>query len=293
MYGRMETILVYRGRPITKDDVDFIRNLIESNPDDHRTALSRKICRTWNWTQPNGHPKDMVCRGLLLRLEAQDYIKLPSKRCAAGGRHFVAPQPVTVDQSPISGDISSLGPITIHQVRRTPFERLHDGLLAQFHYLGYARPVGEHLKYLAFARGRPIACLTWSSAPWHIGCRDRYIGWDGPSRRRHIHLVAYNTRFLVLPWVKTHCLASHLLSRTARTLSQDWQNVYAHPIYWLETFVDTDLFRGTCYMAANWLYLGKTTGRGKDDLTHRPTRSIKAVWGYPLRRDFRERLRDG
>jgi hypothetical protein len=293
MHGRVEAILVYRGRPITTGDIDFIRDLIERNPDDHRTALSRRICQVWNWTQPNGYPKDMVCRGLMLRLEAQGYIKLPSRQSAAGGRHCVAPEPVTVDQSPIGTDISSLAPISILQVRHTPLERLHDGLLAQFHYLGYARPVGEHLKYLAFANGRPLACLTWSSAPRHIGCRDRYIGWDIQRRRKNMHLLAYNTRFLVLPWVKAHCLASHLLSRTAHTLCRDWQNVYAHPVYWLETFVDTDLFRGTCYKAANWIYLGNTTGRGKDDLTHRPNRSIKAVWGYPLCRDFRQRLCHG
>jgi hypothetical protein len=289
----METILIHRGRPISTGDVDFIRNLIKSNPDDHRTSLSRRICQAWNWTQPNGFPKDMVCRGLLLRLEAEEYIKLPPKRIATGGRHFVAPEPVTVDQSPIGGNIDSLGPISIHQVRRTPLEKLHDGLLARFHYLGYTRPVGEHLKYVAFALGRPIACLTWSSAPRHIGCRDRYIGWDGQCRRKNIHLLAYNTRFLVLPWIGSHSLASHLLARSARTLGRDWQNVYAHPVHWIETFVDTDLFRGTCYRAANWICLGTTTGRGKDDLTHRPNRSIKAVWGYPLCRDFRQRLCHG
>lgn len=290
MYGRMETILVYRGRSITRGDIEFIRELIQDNPDDHRTALSRRICQIWNWNQTNGYHKDMVCRGLLLCLEAEGHIKLPSKRTGGGGRHTTVPTPVSVDQSPVSSDISSLAPISIHQVRRTPLENLHDGLLAQFHYLGYTRPVGEHLKYLAFAHGRPIACFTWSSSPRHIGCRDRYIGWDARRRRKNIHLLAYNTRFLVLPWIDAHCLASHLLSRMARILCRDWQSLYAHPVYWLDTFVDTDLFRGTCYKAAGWVYLGQTTGRGKNDLTHKPNRSIKAVWGYPLRRDFRQRL---
>lgn len=290
MYGRMKALLVYRGRPITRRDIVSIRKLIERHPDEHRTALSRRICKVWNWTQPNGYPKDMVCRGLLLRLEAEGHIKLPPRQSAAGGRHSVAPKPVTVDQSLINIDFSALVPISIHQVRRTHLEKLHDGLLAQFHYLGYVRPVGEHLKYLAFAGDRPLACLTWSSAPRHIGSRDCYIGWDVRKRRRNIHLLAYNTRFLVLPWVEVKGLASHLLARTVRILSRDWQNVYAHPIYWLETFVDTDRFKGTCYKAANWLYLGKTTGRGKNDLTHRPNRSVKAVWGYPLCPDFRQKL---
>jgi len=293
MDGRMETLLTFRGRQVTSKDVEFIRDLIDHNPDDHRTALSRRICKLWNWTQPNGYLKDAVCRSLLLRLQAEGFIKLPPKRCGAGGRHFVIPEPVSVDQTPISTDISSLRPISIRQVRRTHLEPLHDALLAQFHYLGYTRPVGEHLKYLAFANQRPLACLTWSSAPRHIGCRDRFIGWDPQTRPKNIHLLAYNTRFLLLPWVRSHCLASHLLSTTARTLSSDWQKLYAHPVYWIETFIDTDLFTGTCYKAANWIYLGNTTGRGKDDLTHRPNRSIKAVWGYPLCSDFRCRLCHG
>jgi Druantia protein DruA len=293
MYGGMGTILTYRGRPICTGEIDFIRNLIENNPDDHRTALSRRICKAWNWTQHNGQLKDMVCRGLLLRLEAEGYIALPAKQSAAGGRHSKTPEPLSVDQSPIQTEIGSLVPIDICQVRRTSFERLHDALLAQFHYLGYAQPVGEHLKYLAFVNGGPVACLAWSSAPRHIGCRDRYIGWSGQLRQKNLHLLAYNTRFLVLPWVVVPNLASHLLARCAAIISKDWQSVYAHPVFWLETFIDTSRFKGTCYQAAGWTHLGNTTGRGKNDQTHQANRSIKAVWGYPLSVDFREALQHG
>jgi hypothetical protein len=170
MHGHVEKILIHRGRPIHAGEIDFIRNLIASNPDDHRTTLSRSICRAWNWTQPNGQPKDMVCRGLLLRLEAEGFIRLSPRQSAAVGRHYRTPEPILVDQSPIETDIAGLAPIDIRQVRRTPFEGIHEALLAQFHYLGYARPVGEHLKYLAFAKGRPVACLTWSSAASKRGC---------------------------------------------------------------------------------------------------------------------------
>lgn len=290
MHGGMETILIHRGRAIQRGEIDLIRNLIVSNPDDHRTALSRKICQAWNWTQPNGQLKDMVCRGLLLRLEAEGFIKLPPRQSAAGGRGCRTLQPLLVDQSPMQTDMAGLAGIDMRQVRRTPFEKLHDTLLAQFHYLGYTRPVGEHLKYLAFAKDRPIACLTWSSAPRHIGCRDRFIGWNARVRQKNLHLLVYNTRFLVLPWVKVPNLASHLLARAAATLARDWSALYAHPVYWLETFVDTSLFKGTCYRAANWIHLGATTGRGKNDQTHKANRSLKAVWGYPLCRRFKERL---
>jgi hypothetical protein len=162
--------------------------------------------------------------------------------------------------------------------------------MEQFHYLGYCHPVGEQLKFIVYLKQRPIACLAWSSAPRHIGCRDRFIGWSATVRRQHIHLMAYNSRFLILPWVRVRFLASHLLGRMAKVLSTHWQAVYNHPIYYLETFIDKERFSGTCYKAANWVYLGDTTGRGKNDQTHIPNRSIKAVWGYPLSRHFRRLL---
>jgi hypothetical protein len=149
---------------------------------------------------------------------------------------------------------------------------------------------GEHVKYLVYGRGQPIACLAWSSSPRHLGPRDRFIGWSAPQRRAQIHLLAYNTRYLILPWVKVRHLASHLLGRVARRISDDWQQLYQHPIYLLETFIEPARFRGTCYRAANWLPLGLTTGRGKDDLTHQPNRSLKELWVQPLGRDFRQRL---
>lgn len=291
----METILIHRGRPITREDIHFIRNLIETNPDDHRTGLSRKICQAWNWRQPNGHPKDMICRGLLLRLEAEGYLELPARRnhLRTCYWHRREPQRVQVDQSPLQIDLVQLGPLVIQPVRRTRFEKLYNGLIAQFHYLGYAQPVGEHLKYVVFAQKRPIACFGWSSAPRHIGCRDRFIGWSGPVRQKNLHLLAYNTRFLILDWIKVPCLASHLLAQMARRISLDWHQIYQHPLYFLETFVDTQRFAGTCYRAAGWHYLGQTTGRGKADQTGKPNRSLKAVWGYPLGKDFRQRLCHG
>ena len=171
-----------------------------------------------------------------------------------------------------------------------PWRCSGNSLIDQYHYLGYVHPVGEHLKYLVLFQEHPVACLVFSSAPRHIGCRDRFIGWSPQVRRQNLHLLAYQSRFLILPWVRVPHLASHLLGRLAKVLAADWQRLYQHPVYFLETFVDLERFRGTCYKAANWLYLGRTTGRGKDDQTGRPNRSLKAVFGYPLCRDFRRRL---
>jgi hypothetical protein len=219
-------------------------------------------------------------------------IELPEVRQAAQPRSVVRkrPEPVIPDSRPVEGPLHAIGDIVIEMVRRTAQEPLFNSLVEQYHYLGYEQPVGEHLKYLVSVRGQAIACLAWSSSPRHLGCRDRFIGWSPEQRRRNVHLLAYNTRFLILPWVRVPHLASYLLGRMAARISRDWQQCYAHPVYLLETFVDPERFRGTCYRAANWLVLGRTTGRGKDDLTHRPNRPVKEVLAYPLGRRFRERL---
>jgi len=285
----------YRGKVLTSDDIALINRLIRQNPDDSRWALSRKLCAAWNWVQPNGTLRDMVCRGLMLELHRGGHIKLPARKRRVHNPFVNRKKPVKIkiDQSPIDARLPDIKPLQFRQVRRTPSEKLFNSLIEQYHYLGYCHPVGEQLKYIVYFEQRPIACLAWSSAPRHIGCRDRFIGWSADARRHHIHLMAYNSRFLILPWLRVRFLASHLLSAMAKVISQHWQAIYHHPIYYLETFVDTERFAGTCYKAANWIYLGETTGRGKNDHTNKVNRSIKAVWGYPLCKDFRRRLSGG
>jgi hypothetical protein len=288
----MDVLLTYRGKEIRQEDVAFIRELIAQNPGVSRWSLSQRLCRAWNWRQTNGALRDMVCRGLMLALERAGYIELPAKKRSPLNPLVSREKPalLTIDSDSIEGTLGSILPLEIRQVRRTALEKLCNSLIDQHHYLNYSQPVGEHLKYLVFAHQRPIACIIYSSAPRHIGCRDRFIGWPAAVRRRNLHLIAYQTRFLILPWVRVPHLASHLLGRMVKRLSTDWQQLYHHPVYYQETFVDLERFKGTCYKASNWIFLGKTTGRGKNDHTNKPNRSIKAVWGYPLRTDFRARL---
>jgi hypothetical protein len=284
----------YRGRAVTAEDILFIRAFIAAHPEASRRRLSALLCEAWQWKQANGALCDMICRGLLLMLHRAGEIELPAVR-QTSLNPFVRrerPQPPLIDRTPVRDSLRQLGPIELMQVRRTAQEPLFNSLIEHHHYLGYEQPVGEHLKYLVWAQNRPIACLAWSSAPRHLGSRDRYIGWSSEARRRNIRFIAYNTRFLILPWVTVPHLASHLLGRMARLLSQDWERLYGHPIYFLETFVDPERFRGTCYRAANWVMLGRTTGRGKDDHTNRPNRSIKEVLGLPVHRRFRELLQE-
>ncbi len=291
----MDLEITYRGRTATTDDVVFINRLIAENPEDSRRALSQKLCRAWNWVQPNGALKDMVCRGFMLELHRAGYIKLPEKKRTPNNPFVKRKKPnrITVDQTPLITTVSGIQPLEFQQVRRGPSEALFNSLIEQHHYLGYCYPVGEQLKYMVFSNNRPIACFAWSSPPRHIGCRDRFIGWSKTIREKNLSFMAYNSRFLVLPWVTVRYLASHLLGHMAKILPLDWEKTYQHPLYFLETFVDTERFRGICYQAANWIYMGKTTGRGKNDQTGKPNRSIKAVWGLPLSKDFRERLCDG
>jgi hypothetical protein len=284
----------YRGRAVTAEDIVFIRQFIAANASLSRRKLSTKLCEAWDWKQANGAWRDMVCRGLLLMLHRAGEIGLPAIRQVSLNPFLrrEKPQAVSVDATPIRGALAGIRPISLQQVRRTSEEPLFNSLIEQHHYLGYEQPVGEHLKYLVWAQGRPIACMAWSSAPRHLGSRDRHIGWSGEARRRNIRFVAYNTRFLILPWVEVPHLASHILGSIASSLSKDWEHLYDHPVYFAETFIDPGRFRGTCYRAANWKLLGLTTGRGKDDMTHRPNRPVKEVLGYALTPRFRELLRE-
>ena len=286
----------YRGKTVDGDGIDFIKQLIAENPGLSRRRLSTRLCLAWNWVQANGHPRDMVCRGLMLGLHRAGLIELPAQRHIPPNplADRVAPEPqLDLSWDGVECALSELGSIEIRQVRRTPDEKLFGRLMQAHHYLGYTQPVGEHLKYVYYARGGPIACMAWSSSPRHLGARDRFIGWTAEKRRANIRFLAYNTRFLILPWVQVPHLASHLLARTARAISGDWQKLYHHPIHLLETFIDPDRFKGSCYRAANWILVGMTTGRGKDDQTKRVNRSLKELLVYPLSNDFRKKLGHG
>ena len=236
----MDQPLSYRHRVITDEDLVFIRKLIADHPSSSRRNLSERLCEAWNWVQANGALRSMVCRGLMLMLHRRGLIELPPVRQVSRNPFLErsAPVAVTVDETPLDGSLADLGTLEVRQVRRTPEEAAFNGLMQQHHYLGYTQPVGEHLKYIVFASGRPIACMAWSSAPRHLGSRDRFIGWTTPARLANIRLLAYNTRFLILPWASVPHLASHLLGRITRRLSDDWQSVYGHPIYFVETFID-------------------------------------------------------
>ena len=291
----MEIDIKYRKRTGSAEDIKIINDTISKNPSISRRALSVKFCKKVGWTQANGGLKDMVARGYMLTLARAGYIALPAKKQNPANPLASRKKPciVDIDKTELSADLKQLLPLKFVQVRRTGLEKLFNSLVEQYHYLGYVQPVGEHLKYIVYAAGRAVACLAFSSAARHIGPRDKFIGWDQKIRKQNIHLICYNTRFLILPWINVKYLASHILSRIAKVISSDWERLYNHQVYYIETFVDRQRFSGTCYRAANWIYLGDTKGLGKDSRDKIPNRTVKAIYGYPLTRDFRKVLLKG
>ena len=234
----------------------------------------------------------MACREILLTLHRKGLINIPPAKCSSNNdlRNKSIPV-VDIDRSPMEGKLSDFGPVSIKLVRHTELEPLYNSLVHHYHYLGYQQIVGAHLKYMAFIDERPVACLGWGSAAWRVSSRDEFIGWDKPTKDTNLHFVANNTRFLVLPWVFLKCLASKVLALNVKRICEDWLNIYNHPLYMLETFVEKDRFKGTCYKASNWLCVGQTVGTSKRGNSHFAHGSIKDVFLYPLRKDFRKKLR--
>ena len=291
-----ETFLI-QGRQIGSLELAQVRSLLAEHPEWSRYRLSQHLATLWDWRSLTGQLKDMAARTLLLKLERRGWIQLPARRCASPNRmrHKSVPPPARpVTQEPITEPLATLQPLTLREVSPPQGGEEHllfEALLHQHHYLSHRSPVGENLQYLVQDRaGRPLACVLFGAAAWQCRARDEYLGWDAATRQRRLSYITNNTRFLIVPWAHVPDLASHVLGRIARRLSEDWRRKYGHPIYLLETFVDTSRFQGTCYRAANWRWVGQTTGRTRQNKTLVAQAPPKAVWLYSLREDFRQTL---
>lgn len=291
----MELPLVIRKRVIGDAELEQIRGLIGRYWDRGRTFISRELCRLWDWRQENGTLKDQVCRILLRKLEDEGYIELPP-RLNSGvlyrNRRYYRPcsQIPLFARKELKGRVSDLPDVELFLARHNRHEELWNYLVHEYHYKSFRILVGAHIKVMVYAGGIPVACLSWSSSVFRIKSRDEYIGWSPETRNENIRHVVNNSRFLVVPWVEVKNLASHILGLSARTVSLQWESVYGYPIYLLETFVERSRFKGTCYKAANWQYVGETKGHAKKNGTFYHHGNIKDVYVYPLRRDFREQL---
>ncbi len=288
----MKDFLILQNRNITANDINFIRQLIADNPARGRTHISREICKLWNWKTHNGQLKDMACRTLLLKLNKLNLISLPQKLISSGSRKTKRIIPcVPHDTSIIEGNLNSLGHIYIENIQDKKFLPLFNWFLSKYHYLGYSGSVGENMKYIVSDQiHRPLACLLFGSAAWKIAPRDSFIGWNSLTQKQNLFLITNNMRFLILPWVHIPNLASFILSKIASRISNDWINKYNHPISLLETFVDRSRFFGTCYKAANWLLVGQSKGRSRNDTFNSIRVPVKDIYLFPLSKNFKEVL---
>jgi len=287
-----ESFLV-QGRVLGEPDLELLRCWLEQNPGWSRRRLSQALAKHWDWRNGAGQLKDMAARALLLKLHQRGLIVLPPRRQVPTNRMRCRLQlPAGGECPPRDCALAQLGALTLREVSGQTAERAWvRAALGRFHYLGFGGAVGENLQYVARdGRGEPLACLVFGAAAWKCQARDQFIGWSEEQRKRNLGRLANNTRFLILPSVRVPHLASWLLGQVSRRLSGDWQAKYGHPIAALETFVERERFRGTAYRAANWLAVGATTGRTRQDRHTCIQAPVKDIYLYPLRRNFREAL---
>jgi hypothetical protein len=281
-----------QGRDITGADLADIRRLRADQPDWSRFRLSVALAQRWQWRNEAGRLKDMAARTLLSKLSARGLIDLPAPLWSTARKSPVWPLAL-LDPPPahINEALAALQPLQLVLVHTLVLRRQVAALLSQFHYRGFRGAVGENVQYLVCdCHGRELAVMVFGAAAWKLASRDRFIGWSPSQRVAQLTRIANQQRFLILPWVRAPHLASHLLAQATRRLSQDWQAHYGHPIWLVESFVDTQRFSATSYKAAGWFHLGLTTGRTRQDRHRQIQVSLKSVWVKPLHRHFRELL---
>lgn len=287
-----EVVFRYRARQLDVQDIRLIRSLVSKHYNRGRSFISKALCDAWQWVQPNGKYKEYAARDLLLRLEERGLIELPPRLRPKNNLKKKSFDQVPLFLSkPMCGAVGDHGHCSLEVVNGQD-GYLWDYLVHHYHYLGLPKLVGEHLRYLVRINGQVVACLSWASAAWKVKARDQFVGWDEGVKGRNLHLIANNTRFLIPDWVRVKHLASKVLALSLRQLSSDWQRIYGHPIYLAETFVDISRFSGTCYRAANWVFVGQTKGSAKRGNRYRYHGQPKALYLYPLDRHFRRHLLD-
>jgi hypothetical protein len=298
--GAAETVqtarseIEFSGRRFSHTDLDLIIQVAKRFSTLSLTELSKTLCELLDWKRPNGKLKYEECRTFLEKLQSENLISLPVVRKMKCTPRRIPPTQECDPQAPITGSLQQYEPLSLRLVQACdgPLYALVNQYIQRYHYLNYRVPFGAQVRYLVESQtGGHLACLLFSSPAWKMAPRDAWIGWTDEQRRRNLQYVVSHSRFLILPWVLVPSLASKILSLVIRQLPRDWQALYGYHPLLLETLVDGSRFSGTCYRAANWIYLGKTQGRGRMDRAHtRDGQAIKNIYVYPLCRDARERL---
>ena len=288
--------LVFGGRTFSAAELELMRGVATEFATLGLTEISRTVCELLDWKRPNGGLKNLECRQLLERLCAQGGLSLPELRnTKPHGPQAVRPTTRSDPQPEMGGSAGEYEPLRLEWLRGQGAgdSTLFREYLQRYHYQGYRVPFGAHLRYLVYAESHPqrvLACLLWTSPAWKLAERDRWIGWEPPQRARNLQYIVNHSRFLILPWVRVKGLASKILAHCARRVPADWEALYGYRPLLLETLVDSERFRGTCYQAANWLRLGKTQGRGRMDRYRQVQGTPKELYVYPLCRRVQQRL---
>lgn len=279
------------GRPFTHNELDAIREEVQGGYSQSRMEIARRVCTRLKWDNASGQPQLMSCRVGLLRLHRLGLIGLPPPLTRNGnGKGLVQSKTKLPPLSIVETDIQSLTGLRLDRVSSRGESAYWNNLIDEYHYLGYKPLPGAQIRYLIRWDGGDLGAIGFSAAAWKVGVRDRWIGWDALSREKGLRLIVNNARFLLLPNIRVKNLASRVLSLSARRVREDFSETYNYEPVLLETFVEKGRYSGVCYRAANWHYLGDTTGRGKLDRYHRQSVPVKAVFVYPLVRNARQRL---
>ena len=273
------------GQPVCASELQLICDVVANHRQLSRLELANTLCELLQWTRPNGRLKSRECRSLLQQLDAQSLIQLPPLRSGRATGSATTVPVITHTSDPLQGSLGDFQPITIRRVNNPADQLQWRALIHQHHYLGYRVPFGAHIRYF-IESGKVdvtrLGCIQFSSAAWRMKHRDQWIGWDEASRKAMLQHVINNSRFLIFPWVKIPNLASHILSMAVKVVIEDWQQSYAVRPCLVETLVDRERYPGHCYRAANWLEVGVTTGRGRDDRQHqRHGKSPKRIFLFP------------
>ena len=280
----------YCGRDFSDQEMDQIRQLITEDATRSRAELSRLTCQTLNWLKPDGGLKDMSARVAMLRMQEDGLIQLPAPRCKRPDPS-VRLTKQTAPKDKVEQAAGQLVPLRIERVVNKTQSRLWNEYIQRYHYLGHKLLPGAQLRYIVYSQDKMIALLGFGAAAWQTAPRDKYIGWTHEQRKKNLHLIVNNARFLILPWIKSHNLASMILAKVSKILPSDWQEQYAYYPVMLETFVEKPRFEGTCYKAANWQLLGQTKGRVKLGPSGKLSVPIKDLLVYPLTKHFRTLLK--
>jgi len=285
--------LTFGGRRFRKFQIAEIQKTVQTFSALSRRELAHTICEHMNWVTPRGTDKIQTCLNALEEMEACGILQLPPKliRKKKAQQREINHTDRTNASSLIKCPLAELMPITLQVVSDKEQVEEWNEFVDRYHYLGYRRLIGSHLRYYMVDRyGRKLGCLSFSFASTTLLCRDEWIGWTEQHRQKHLNLVINNNRFLIFPWVAVEHLASKILAYAVRQVGDDWETTHGYKPVLVETFVDPSKYKGTCYKASNWQYIGNTTGRL---LKKNGTQSVpKEIYLYPLDPDARETLMD-